>query len=70
MDIKVLGKIRHDRKVYDHGDTIKKIKREEGERLINLGAAEELGKKVENEVENEDDKKKINEETESEEASD
>lgn len=62
----MLSKIRHDGQIYNHGDTIKRIKREEGERLIKLGAAEEIGKKSENE----DDKKKTDEETKSDEVSD
>lgn len=59
MDIRVLNKIRHNGKIYAHGDIIKKIKKDEGERLIQLSVAEDAGKKDQNE----DDKKKIDEET-------
>jgi hypothetical protein len=41
MDLKALGKVKHDGKWYDAGSTFK-VNKEEGERLIKMGAAEEL----------------------------
>lgn len=42
MDLKVLGKVKHDGKWYDAGSTIKKVTEEEGERLVKMGVAEEV----------------------------
>jgi hypothetical protein len=39
MDLKALGKVKHDGKWFDAGSTFK-VNKEEGERLIKMGAAE------------------------------
>lgn len=40
MDIKALANIKHNGKWYGPGDGIKKVKKEDGERLVVLGVAE------------------------------
>jgi hypothetical protein len=40
MSLKVTGNVKHNGEQYKPGDEIKKIKKEEAERLINLGVVE------------------------------
>lgn len=40
MNVKIHGNVKHNGKHYKSGDTIKKVKKEDGERLIKLGIAE------------------------------
>ncbi|WP_366160568.1 hypothetical protein ABXS71_16845 [Bacillus infantis] len=42
MDIKAMGKVKHNGKWYDAGSTISNVKKDEGERLVKMGAAVEL----------------------------
>ncbi|WP_147393816.1 hypothetical protein [Ammoniphilus oxalaticus] len=65
MDVKATGVIKHGGKWFQSGDAIKKIKKEDGERLIFLGVAKELiveapqpEKEVEEPVEEKEEKKK------------
>ncbi|WP_370222000.1 hypothetical protein [Cytobacillus sp.] len=41
MELKLKGKVKHNGKWYDSDATIK-VKQEEGERLVKMGAAEEI----------------------------
>lgn len=41
MELKATAKIKHNGKWYSPGDEIKKVKKEDGERLIKLGVAKE-----------------------------
>lgn len=61
MDIRALRKIRHDGKLYCHGESIKKVKKEDAERLISMGAAEELQEK-QNEKNNQNEQDQVTEE--------
>jgi hypothetical protein len=47
MDLKVTANVKHNGKWYKSGDALKKVKKEEGERLVELGAAEEVNEKKE-----------------------
>jgi hypothetical protein len=49
MDLIAKANILHDEKRFEPGDLMKKIKKEEAERLIELGAAIEESKKDEKE---------------------
>jgi hypothetical protein len=40
MSLKVIGNVKHDGEQYKPGDEIKKIKKEEANRLIDLGVVE------------------------------
>ncbi|WP_181444513.1 hypothetical protein [Bacillus sp. 03113] len=42
MELKVLTNIKHNSKWYKPNEEIKKVKKEDGDRLIELGAAEEI----------------------------
>lgn len=42
MELKVLGKVKHDGKWYDSGSTIKKVSEDEGTRLVKMGVVEEV----------------------------
>ena len=39
MDLIVKAKVKHNGKWYEPGDEIKKVRKEDGERLVNLGVA-------------------------------
>lgn len=39
MDVIALGSVKHNGKWFNEGDSIKKVKKEDGERLIELGVA-------------------------------
>jgi NADH dehydrogenase [ubiquinone] 1 alpha subcomplex assembly factor 7 len=41
VDLTALGRVKHNGNWYEPGDDIKKVKKEDGERLIQLGVAEE-----------------------------
>jgi hypothetical protein len=47
MAFKALTKVKHNGHWYEPGDTLSEINKEEAERLVELGAAEEKGKKDE-----------------------
>lgn len=49
MAIKAITKVKHNGHWYEPGDTLKKLNKEEAERLVKLGAAKEEGKKDEKE---------------------
>lgn len=49
MDLIAKANILHDEKRFEPGDLMKKIKKEDAERLIGLGAAVEEGKKEDKE---------------------
>jgi hypothetical protein len=42
MDLKAQAKVKHDGKWYDAGSTISNVTKDEGERLVKMGAAVEL----------------------------
>lgn len=42
MKVKLRGHVKHNGKWYNDGETIGNIKKDEGERLIQLGVAEEI----------------------------
>ncbi|MEH7223858.1 hypothetical protein V7112_08555 [Bacillus sp. JJ1566] len=53
MDLIALGSVKHNGKWFNEGDSIKKIKKEDGERLIDMGVAkvdEEAAKKLAEEL--------------------
>ncbi|MCU9614087.1 hypothetical protein OEV98_11000 [Caldibacillus lycopersici] len=50
MDLKVKGHVKHNGKWYKPGQELKKIKNEDGNRLVDLDAAEEIGKSEEPKV--------------------
>lgn len=52
MAIKVLKKVKHNGKYYEKNEVIKKIKKEEEQRLIDLGAAVSLDAKDEDSKKN------------------
>jgi hypothetical protein len=41
VDLTALSRVKHNGNWYDPGDDIKKVKKEDGERLIEIGAAKE-----------------------------
>jgi len=47
MDVKIKGNVKHNGKQYGPGDELKRIKEEEGQRLIHLSVAEEIQTKQE-----------------------
>lgn len=48
MDLILKANVKHNGKWYPAGKPLKKVKKEEGERLIELGAAEEAERPAEN----------------------
>lgn len=42
MDLKVSANVKHNGKWHEPGNELKKVKKEDGERLISLGVAEEI----------------------------
>lgn len=69
MNIKIIkGSICHNNKEFVVNDEIKQIKREDGDRLIKLGYAEEVEKKsTQNNADNTDDSDESSDSTDSEE---
>ncbi|MFY2157859.1 hypothetical protein ACOSZF_19815 [Cytobacillus firmus] len=57
MELKLKGKVKHNGKWYDADATIK-VKQEEGERLVKMGAAEEIESAKKSGVDTADEKKK------------
>lgn len=51
MDLKINGLVKHDGKQYKPGDELKRIKKEDGDRLVDLGVATEITKESKNDKE-------------------
>lgn len=51
LDLIVKARVKHNGKWYEPGESLKKAKKEEGDRLIELGAAEEDESKKEKDKE-------------------
>ncbi|MBO1515049.1 DUF7210 family protein [Metabacillus bambusae] len=61
MDLVALGNVKHNGKWFNSGDSMKKVKKEDGERLVDMGVAkiDEVSEKLK--VEEEAAKKKAEE---------
>ena len=58
MKVKLRGYVKHNGKWYNDGETIGNIKKEDGERLIELGVAEEIQSEPDTKQTDEADKPK------------
>ncbi|MGM0776917.1 MAG: hypothetical protein ACQEXE_10425 [Bacillota bacterium] len=63
MEVKLKGKVKHNGKWYDTDATIK-VKKEEGERLVKMGAAEEIESEKKSDEDTGAEKKKSKKEKE------